>query len=197
MARPDIPPILRTLIDAAFGRARSKLGTEVLGYAKRFAALDQLNVIVRSVLDGEGAVPYLAELGLTFKDGPPEEMRVIVELLEAVQALADWQINQPARVDVGTVRDLFVRVDRNAPWKSPAEIVFRDGNVSPTAQRAIRALGRFATSHFGGHMVTITPIFGGSAVITAISRDQHSYTGKCPDGITFDPERKIWDVAQR
>lgn len=196
MARPEIPPVLRALIDAAFGRARSKLEPSLISYTKRFAALDRLNAITRSVLDGEGAVPYLAEIGLTPDSGPPEEMRVIVELLEAVQALADWQINQPARVDANTVLEFFARVDRSSPWKAPAEIVFRDGNVSPAVHRIIRSLSMFQTSDFGGQMMVITPIVGGGAVITAISGTKQPEIGTCPPQIRLDPARQIWDVAQ-
>lgn len=195
-SRPEIAHVLLSLIDAAFGRARSKLGAEVIGHPKRFAAVDRLDAITNAIKAGGGEVPYLSQLELTFQDGPPEEMRIIIELLEAIQALADWQINRPTGVDDYAVREFFLRVGVTSPWKAPAEIVFRDGNVSPAAQRAIRSLGRFETSKYGGQMMVITPLIGGlTAIIQAVSVTGQAETGPCPPRIRFDTARQIWDVV--
>lgn len=84
-----------------------------------------------------------------------------------------------------------------APWKAPAEIVFRDGNVSPEAQRLIRALGRFKTPAYGSQMVVITPLVDGlGAVITAVTRSGQTDTGRCPPQIGFDPTQRIWKVVR-
>lgn len=197
MARPEITPLLHTLIDAAFGRVRSKLRADVIGHAKRLAAVDRLNAIKDSILEGGGEIPYLIQLGLTPADGPQlEEMRPIIELLEAIQALAEWQISSPIGVDVREVQELFLRIDRSSPWNTPAEINFREGNVSPAAQRMIRRLQRFGTSTHGGQMMEIEPILGGRAEIVAISGVNRINTGRCPPQIGFDPTQRIWKVVR-
>jgi hypothetical protein len=196
MTRPEIPPILATLIDAAFGRTRTKLRADMIGHEKRSGAVDQLSAIKDAVLAGAGEIPYLAQLGLPADDGAADEMRVIIQLLEAVQALAEWQIGQPTLVDAHAVREFFLRVDRTAPWMAPAQITFYEGNVSPFAQRVIRRLGRFQSSTHGGAMVQIVSLVGreGGAAIWVLTAGKPSNTGHCPPQIQFDADRQIWDV---
>lgn len=167
-SRPEIPHLLVTLIDAAFERAHSELKSNVAGYPERLAAVGQLNAIAHSALHGDGAIPYLADLGPTFTDGPLEDVRMVIQLLEAVQALTEWQIDQPTGINADAVCKLFALVGPAAPWKAPAEVVFRDGNVSPGAQRLIRAMKMFKSDSLGGAMMTITVVEGSGALITAL-----------------------------
>lgn len=195
--RPEIPPILSTLIDAAFGRTRTGLQAGVIGREKRVGAVDRLNDIKDAILAGEGKIPYLAQLGLLPAHDSLKEMRTVLQLLEAIQALADWQISQPTGVDSHSVREFFHRVGMSSPWVAPAEIVFHEGNVSPSAQRIIRRLGRFRTSDFGGMMVQITPLVGpgSGAVISVLAAGKPNSIGVCPQQIRFDSNRKVWDVT--